>query len=177
MTPASHHGTERAGNPGSNPGGRTKPGPNLVRDEQNFWGSGSDLNLKGGELVAHRITWTRGLALQPGTILLGSTTCPAHAILSDRCARIRGESATQGYCLPVSCRSQSQKKDLKIKDAHILTPTISFSLFLHNTVPNLLRILALQRVIVLSCRNQAASLCGPRGVLRQESQRRLSFQP
>jgi len=40
--------------------------PNLVRDEQDFWKSGSDLNLKGGALLAHRITWTLGLALRAG---------------------------------------------------------------------------------------------------------------
>src|SRR5207247_2641035 len=48
--------------------------PNLVRDEQDFWKSGSDLNLKGGALLAHRITWTLGLALRAGRILPGSTT-------------------------------------------------------------------------------------------------------
>jgi len=39
--------------------------PNLVRDEQDFWKSGSDLNLKGA-LLAHCITWTLGLALRAG---------------------------------------------------------------------------------------------------------------
>src|SRR5439155_21711652 len=40
--------------------------PSLVRDEQDFWKSGSDLNLKGGALLASRITWTLGLALRAG---------------------------------------------------------------------------------------------------------------
>src|SRR5438094_9429864 len=38
--------------------------PNLVRDEQDFWQSGCDVNLKVGALVAHHITWTLGLALR-----------------------------------------------------------------------------------------------------------------
>src|SRR6267143_6372107 len=38
--------------------------------------------------------------------------------------------------------------------------TFSISLFIHNTVPNLLRIIAEWQVIVLSCQRQAAFLCG-----------------
>src|SRR6058998_3622971 len=38
--------------------------PNLVRDEQDFWQSGCDVNLKVGALVAHHTNWTLGLALR-----------------------------------------------------------------------------------------------------------------
>src|SRR5947199_9506105 len=37
--------------------------PNLVRDEQDFWKSGSDLNLKVGAILAHHITCNMVLAL------------------------------------------------------------------------------------------------------------------
>jgi len=59
---------ERSGR--SNPGGRTKPGQTFT-DEQNFWESGGDLNLKGGALVAHHITGLWVWRCEPGRIILG----------------------------------------------------------------------------------------------------------
>src|SRR5437899_5475540 len=48
--------------------------PNLVRDEQDLWESGGDLNLKGDALVAHHITGLWVWHCEPGRIILGSTT-------------------------------------------------------------------------------------------------------